>query len=136
MNIKSGTITSIAQDDFFNMITVDVDNGSLRIVDVKSPYAIAEGDKVNVKFQEISVSLSVCDKVGKVISVENSIPATYSGCRKGEIFSEVRMHTACGELVSLVSTPVFEEMKLETGARVTALLKGSDIKLEPVFDSI
>lgn len=133
MNLKTGTIRSIAKDDFFNMVTVAIDEGCVNIVDVKSPYAIAEGDRVTVKFNEIVVSISKCDKIGKVISMENTIPSRITAYRKGEIFSEVRLETPCGEIVSLISTPVFEAMMLETGDSVTTLLKGSDIKLEPVF---
>lgn len=132
MNKKEGRIERIRKDDYFNMITVSVDDGRIDIVDVKSPYMIAEGDKVAVRFNEIVVSLSKCDKIGKVISVENTIPSTIRTCRKGEIFSEVKLTTPCGEIVSLISTPVLEAMGLREGDNVTALLKGSDVKLEPI----
>jgi len=134
MNRKTGRIEKIRKDDFFNMITVSVDEGRIDIVDVKTPFFIEEGDEVAVKFNEIVVSLSKCDKIGKVISVENTIPSKITTCRKGEIFSEVRLETPCGEIVSLISTPVLEAMGLCEGDDVTALLKGSDIKLEPVLE--
>lgn len=135
MNKKEGRIARIRKDDYFNMITVHVDEGSIDIVDVKTPFMIEEGDKVAVKFKEIVVSLSKCDKIGKVISVENTIPSRITTCRKGEIFSEVTLHTPCGEIVSLISTPVLDAMGLCEGDDVTALLKGSDIKLEPLLES-
>ncbi len=135
MNKKEGRIEKIRKDQYFNMITVAVDDGQIDIVDVKSPYMIREGDPIAIKFNEIVVSLSKCDKIGKVISVENTIPSTITTCRKGEIFSEVRLDTACGEIVSLISTPVLEAMGLCEGDQVTALLKGSDIKLEPILEN-
>lgn len=135
MNMKQGRIAKIQKDQFFNMITVAVDEGSVDIVDVKSPFLIEEGDDVTLKFNEIVVSLSKCDKIGKVISVENTIPSKIMSTRQGEIFSEVRLETPCGEIVSLISTPVLEAMGLREGDDVTALLKGSDIKLEPLLES-
>lgn len=134
MNKKMGRIEKIRKDRYFNMITVSVDDGSIDIVDIKTPFIIEEGDAVAVKFKEIVVSLSKCDKIGKVISVENTIPSTITTCRKGDIFSEVTLKTPCGEIVSLISTPVLEAMGLCEGDDVTALLKGSDIKLEPVLE--
>jgi molybdopterin-binding protein len=134
MNKKEGRIAKIRKDDYFNMITVDVAEGSIEIVDIKTPFMIEEGDKVTVKFKEIVVSLSKCDKIGKVISVENTIPSTITTCRKGDIFSEVTLQTPCGEIVSLISTPVLDSMGLCEGDDVTALLKGSDIKLEPMLE--
>ena len=135
MNKKTGRIEKIRKDAFFNMITVAIDEGRIDIVDVRTPYLIEEGDAVAVKFNEIVVSLSKCDKIGKVISVENTIPSMITTCRKGEIFSEVKLQTPCGEIVSLISTPVLEAMGLCEGDAVTALLKGSDIKLEPLLES-
>ena len=135
MNRKTGRIKTIRKDDFFNMITVSINEGTIDIVDVKTPFFIEEGDEVAVKFNEIVVSLSKCDKIGKVISVENTIPSRITTYRKGEIFSEVRLETPCGEIVSLISTPVLEAMGLSEGDDVTALLKGSDIKLEPILES-
>jgi molybdopterin-binding protein len=132
MNCVNGTIRKIRKDDFFNMITVDVGDGCMEIVDVRPPFAVEAGDRVTVRFNEVVVSLSTCDKIGKVISVENTLPATILSLRQGEIFSEVRLATPCGEIVSLVSTPVLEVMGVAIGNRVTALLKGSDIKLEPL----
>lgn len=134
MNQLEATVLEIQQRDVVSYIDVTCGDCELRLIKSKVPQWLSQGDKVNCSFNEASVCVSK-ECPGKV-SIENRIPATLKEIRKNESLCELTFDSALGEVVSLITTDAFENLGLELECEATILLRGIDIKITPVVESL
>jgi molybdopterin-binding protein len=61
------------------------------------------------------------------LSARNQIPATILGVTKGEATANVELDACGSRLVASITVEALEELKLEPGSQVTAIIKASDV---------
>jgi molybdopterin-binding protein len=61
------------------------------------------------------------------ISARNQLSGTVKGIRRGEAIANVELDVAGQRLVASITVEAVEELGLEEGTRVTALVKASDV---------
>jgi molybdopterin-binding protein len=60
------------------------------------------------------------------LSIRNGLPGTITGLRPGTVTTELTLDTGSGELYALLARSTADEMKLNVGQRVKALLRERD----------
>jgi molybdopterin-binding protein len=72
---------------------------------------------------------------GKV-SIENRVPAILKDVRKSESLCELTFESELGKVVSLITTEAYDNLGLELGCEATMLLRGIDINITPVIETL
>ena len=93
-----------------------------------APYLV-EGLPVRILFKETEVMLG-CPPLGR-ISVQNRLTGEVEDIRKGEIWSRVKLQTAAGPVVAIITTTGVEQLDLKVGDTAVALIKTNEIMLSP-----
>lgn len=135
MNALTAEVEAIRGDEFFCIVHLMANDVKLKLLKTELPDWIAEGDKVECRIQEASVSICKGAKDGDV-SIENRIDAEVKSVLKGEVLSELTFMTGCGDLKSLITTDACERMEMCEGENVTLLLKAVDIKIHPLMQPL
>ncbi|MBA2692961.1 MAG: TOBE domain-containing protein [Rubrobacter sp.] len=63
------------------------------------------------------------------LSTRNRLPGTVVGVEKGDVVAKVTVRVGDNHVVSLISRESAEEMELEAGKEVMALVKATDVML-------
>ena len=63
------------------------------------------------------------------ISARNQLRGTVSGIRRGEAIANVELEVAGQRLVASITIEAVDELGLDTGSEVTAVIKASDVML-------
>ncbi len=63
------------------------------------------------------------------ISARNQLKGTVSGIRRGEAIANVELEVAGQRLVASITVESVDELGLDTGSEVTAVIKASDVML-------
>ena len=76
------------------------------------------------------------DCPGKV-SIENTLPVTLQCVRKNRSLCELTLKNSdFGEIISLITSSAYDKLELREGCSATMLLRGTDIKIEPMDDPL
>lgn len=132
MNKVIATVQNIEETDIVTHIQVNCGESVMYLIKSQRPQWLSVGDKVSCNFQEGSVCLSK-DCPGKV-SIENTLPVTLQTVRRNDSLCELTLNNAdFGDIISLITASAYEKLELQEGSPATMLLRGIDIKLEPIF---
>ena len=63
------------------------------------------------------------------LSTRNRLPGTITEVVKGEAATKVSLQVGDNHMVALITTESAEELGLEVGSRVTALVKATDVMI-------
>ncbi|MDP9411944.1 MAG: TOBE domain-containing protein [Actinomycetota bacterium] len=63
------------------------------------------------------------------LSTRNRLPGTITELVKGEAATKVSLQVGDNHMVALITTESAEELGLEVGSRVTALVKATDVMI-------
>ncbi len=63
------------------------------------------------------------------LSARNRLPGTITEVVKGEAATKVSLQVGDNHMVALITTESAEELGLEVGSRVTALVKATDVMI-------
>lgn len=63
------------------------------------------------------------------LSARNQIPATVTGINSGEAIANVELNAGGVRLVASITLEAVNELKLDPGSQVTAIIKASDVIL-------
>jgi len=132
MNQILAKVVTIVPGEVVSYIQMQSDSVSLRVMKSTLPTWLSVGDTVQCNFQEASVCVSK-ECTGRV-SIENKIPGVLKEVRSNDFLCELSFDTAVGKIVSLIPFKSYEEMGLEEGCEATMLIRGVDVRLEPVID--
>lgn len=89
---------------------------------------LQDGKPVMVTFKESAVSIA--KNLSGLVSIRNRIPCTVSGIQKGDVLTTIKLGCKGHVLESLITTNAAEELDLQTGDSVEALIKTTDISLQ------
>lgn len=131
MNKLIATVEGIEESDVVTYIHVNSGDTKMQLIRSQRPKWLKVGDKVYCNFQEGSVCVSK-DCPGKV-SIENTLPVTLQCVRKNNSLCELTLKNSdFGEIISLITSSAYDKLELQEGCSATMLLRGTDIKIEPV----
>lgn len=88
---------------------------------------LKKGNEVNMVFKETEVALAKGDT--KSISLRNQFFCKVISIEKGQILSELKLEYKDQSLTSIITTRSCEELNIQTGDLVTALVKSNEILL-------
>ena len=132
MNKLKGHIVGIETSG--NLSRVDLTLASDVVVSavvIETPDTAAylrKNKEVYILFKETEVMLSRDPEVA--ISLVNRIPGKISGLEIGDLFCEVCVHTAAGEITAVISKISWERWPMKQGDEVIALVKINEIMLQ------
>ncbi|WP_215225755.1 TOBE domain-containing protein [Echinicola shivajiensis] len=134
MNQFEGKITGIQSSEHMSLVLVDLGEGvefhSILLDTVESAHYLQKGKKVNILFKETELVLSKEEKIN--ISIENKILGTITEIKKGEILTRVKLNTAIGDLIALISSISSNNMSLKLNDQVLTLIKFNEVILSPL----
>jgi molybdopterin-binding protein len=135
MNKLIATVEGIEESDVVTYIHVNSGDTKMQLIRSQRPKWLKVGDKVYCNFQEGSVCVSK-DCPGKV-SIENTLPVTLQCVRKNNSLCELTLKNSdFGEIISLITSSAYDKLELREGCSATMLLRGTDIKIEPMDDPL
>jgi molybdopterin-binding protein len=63
------------------------------------------------------------------ISARNQLPGTVTGINRGEAIANVELDVSGQRLVASITIEAVQELGLEEGTRITAVIKASDVMI-------
>lgn len=130
MNILKGEILKIyvyenlsvihlkAGDDFFKSVVI--------ATPTTNPY-LQVGNVLNVLFKETEVIIGKGDVSN--ISLQNKLLAKIIKITKGALLSKIELQTSTKKIVSFITSDAVNQLKLEAGEEVYAMIKTNEIML-------
>ena len=135
MNQVIATVQNIEETDIVTYIHVNSGESAMYLIKSEKPKWLSVGDKVYCNFQEGAVCLSK-DCPGKV-SIENMLPVTLQNVRRNNSLCELTLNNSdFGDIISLITANAYDKLDLQEGCKATMLLRGIDIKLEPLLEDL
>lgn len=89
---------------------------------------LQDGKPVIVVFKESAVSIA--KNISGLLSIRNRIPCTVSEVKKGDVLATIKLDCKGHVFESLITTYAAEELALQPGDSVEALIKTTDISLQ------
>lgn len=131
-NQFAGTVISVASGEAMSAVTVRLASGqevtSAITTDSARDLALTQGMAVRalVKSTEVAVATGAVDG----LSIRNRLPGVVRSVNSGTAMSTVKIETRSGDTITAAITrDAAEELKLEPGAEVTALVKATEVSL-------
>ncbi len=130
MNVFQGKISELISDQNLTIVSVEVKDSVFKAIVVESensaPY-LKVGNEIKIAFKETEVILVAGKFEG--ISLRNRILGDIKDIEKGKLLSRVQISSNFGEVASIITTNAVEDLKLEEGKKVTAMIKTNEMIL-------
>jgi len=130
MNVFQGKISELISDQNLTIVSVEVEDSVFKAIVVESensaPY-LKVGNEIKIAFKETEVILVAGKFEG--ISLRNRIFGEIKDIEKGKLLSRVQISSNLGEVASIITTNAVEDLKLEEGKKVTAMIKTNEMIL-------
>ena len=127
MNSLSAVITDIKQIPPMNIIHLDCNSFSLKVVTLELNPVFQIGTSVNAMFKEIEVSL--CSDIGALVSIDNKIRCVIDSINIGGYFADLSLSANNNVINVLTTTDSLVPLQVRKGDVITALIKRTDISL-------
>ena len=131
MNSYRGTINSVNTSGAMSIVEVDMgEDIRLKTIVLETPDSasyLQTGQPVDVLFKETEVVIGL-DADSKV-SLQNKIPGSITTIEKGELVTKLKIKTAIGEVVSIISSNGVNQLGLKEGSDVIAMIKLNEVML-------
>lgn len=130
MNILTGTIDAIETKQNLSLVRVRVQDLHLTAIVLDTPESsdyLEIGKPVRVIFKETEVIIGAGDN--HRISLRNKLPGTIQAIERGELLSRITIDTQAGAIVSIITTRSVDQLDLQTGSEVTAMVKTNEMML-------
>lgn len=118
---SSGSITMV------DLVVGDCQLSALLVEASELPAWLCKGNVVTVVFKETEVSIAK-DFTGK-ISMRNQIECNIKSIERGQLMSIITMESKHFDVQSAITTRSVDQLQLEVGDRVTALIKANELSL-------
>jgi molybdate transport system regulatory protein len=128
MNYLEAEVLDIRSEGPFRDIRLRSGGADFRVLTLEPPAGIVAGRPVGIVFKETEVILA-SGKAGES-TIANRLAAQVTSVRKGELFSELVLESGAGLLRAVVLTDRLEELGIETGQSLLALIRAVDISLQ------
>lgn len=129
MNELSGIITSVHSDEELSIIEVDVAGHIIHAIVIETPNTLpglAEGEEVQAFFKETEVVIGVNHPK---VSMQNQLPCRLASIEKGSLLARLELAFGDTHIVSLISAASIDELSLNVGDEVVAMISITDVML-------
>ena len=130
MNILKGAIKEIEVSGELSIVRVDVRGNLLSTIVIDTPETaefLKLGNPVRVIFKETEVIIGVGDMKG--ISLRNKFWGKIKIIEKDLLLSKLLVDCEVGEISSIITSNAVEQLKLQEGMEVCAMIKTNELML-------
>ena len=131
MNELRGHIKTVEVSGNLSLVAVELQNGQLlKAIVIDTPQSasyLKPETAIAVVFKENEVIIGTGTQLQ--ISLQNQIPARISALEKGKLLCKLKLQSTAGNLSSIISSAAVEQLKLEVGQEVTAMIKLNEVML-------
>lgn len=131
MNSFTGHIISIEESGKMSLVTISI-KGDQRIkaILLETPETasyLKPNNPIQILFKETEVVIG--HDMNHQISLQNRIPGTVSHLDKGALLSKLIVQSEIGEIGSIISTQAIQDLGIQEGSSVVAMIKLNEIML-------
>jgi len=133
MNRLKAVITQIQHQAHLSLVSLQVNQTTLQVLLTDTPQStdyLTVGRAINVLLKETAIVLSK-RALEQEISITNQIPCIIEQIEEGKILSKIRVSFAQQSLQIILTTTACQQMQLEVGQSVIALIKANEIMCNP-----
>ncbi len=130
MNILKGKIESINVSGGLSIVKVRVKDISFSSIIIDTPETapyLKKGSDINVIFKGTEVIIGVGAMDG--ISLRNKLFGHVKSIDSDKLLSKIVVQTNVGEITSIITSNAVEQLQIEVGTQVTAMVKTNEIIL-------
>jgi len=130
MNVIKGEITNIKVDGCLSLVGINVGDTRFSVIIIDTPETVSylkTGNLIKVIFKETEVIVGKGAK--HHISLQNKLIGRVISIESGKLLSKVIIETAAGRIVSVITTNAVNQLGIEEGSEVTAMIKTNEIML-------
>ncbi|APD05887.1 hypothetical protein UJ101_00335 [Flavobacteriaceae bacterium UJ101] len=130
MNTFKGTIQSIETNGSLSLVKIEVQTLIFSTVVIETPHTapyLKKGTTIHILFKETEVVIG--KNTDHLVSMQNKVQGEISKIEKGALLSKLILHTAIGELTAIITSNAIEQLNLQEGEHVVAMIKTNEIML-------
>jgi molybdate transport system regulatory protein len=130
MNILDGIIEKISVNGALSLAGVRVGDTRFTVIIIDTPETVPYlkvGNRIHVIFKETEVIIG--KGTGHQISLRNKLVGRIFKIDSGELLSKVTVETQAGKITSVITTNAVQQLQLEEGNEVTAMIKTNEIMI-------
>ncbi len=130
MNVLNGEIESLTSKDQLTLVGIKVGQARLSAIVIDTPETapyLKIGNPINVIFKETEVIIG--KGVTHQISLQNRLVGKVKTIESGELLSKLELDTTAGKITSVITTNAVNELQLQEGTEITAMIKTNEIML-------
>lgn len=135
MNSLSGKIKDITTEGDLSLVKIEVRDIEFKSIVVEKPQTttyLKIGNQVNILFKETEVIVGHPSTDN--ISLQNRILCRIIDIKKGKLLSELQLSFDKLLVRAIITSNAVDQLDLQTGKEVLALIKTNEIMLSPVQD--
>lgn len=130
MNVLTGTIVELETVGDMTLVTADTLGQHVKSIVLETPATapyLKMGSSTKILFKETEVILGRGDNL--VISLQNRFECTVKQIEKGDLLTRLVLDINSIEIVSIITTNAVDQLHLEVGDAVVAMVKTNEIML-------
>ena len=130
MNSLRGEIEQIDISGNLSLVGLKVGECHFKSIVVETPDTVdylRVGGEVDVLFKETEVIIGIGDNLQ--ISLRNKMVSTITSIEKGKLLAKLVLETNAGAVISIITSNAVENLGLQVGLQVMAMVKTNEILL-------
>tara|TARA_R110000765_G_scaffold243995_1_gene346341 strand:+ start:29 stop:427 length:399 start_codon:yes stop_codon:yes gene_type:complete len=130
MNILTGKITNLEVNGSLSLVSCLVNDLLFKAIVIETPETAAylkKENSIKLLFKETEVIMATGDTSN--ISLQNKITGTVISIEKGKLLSQIVINSAVGTITSVITSGAVEQLNIQVGNQVTAMIKTNEILL-------
>ena len=132
MNSLKGKITNIEVSGNMSLVSISVGELNFKSIVIETPVSVdylTEGGDILVLFKETEVIIGKGENLA--ISLRNKMTGRITDLKIGALLARLTIETSAGSIVSLITANAVNNLNLEKGSEVVAMVKTNEILLSP-----
>jgi molybdate transport system regulatory protein len=130
LNTFHGHITGVQTEGSLSLVDARVQDVSFTTIVIETPETapyLRVGHEIQVMFKETEVSVSKPIKTSS--SLQNKLSCRVVNVQKGKLLATVELQHAIGKVYSIITARAVEQLNLQPGDEVLAMIKTNEIML-------
>lgn len=130
MNKLQGNITAINTFENLSIVYIVVNNTKITSIVIDTPETndlLHIGKSINVVFKETEVIIGL--GTNHQISMQNKFVGTIASIESNNLLSKLLIDSTVGNITSIITTNAVQQLGLQTGTEITAMVKTNEILL-------
>ena len=133
MNSLEGKIASVHVHGNLSLVEVETGGGIVKSVVIETPDTadyLSAGESITILFKETEVVVG--KRMDAEVSIQNRLSCTLMAIERGKLLSRLKMQCSAGEITSIITTQAVDQLKLEEGDTVVAMIKTNEVMLSHI----